>query len=98
MSDNEKDWRCLVCRRSWAKGQPDQTCSDCRRHVAYGVIVAACVGNGVGYDVLDALATVMGTTTRLRRQHNRELMDEQRAAQHDVRDAYVEGLENGHRY
>jgi hypothetical protein len=89
------DWACLTCRRAYAKGQPNQICGDCRRHMAYGVIVYACVGNGVGLEVLDALSTLMGTATRLRRQHNREVFDEQREAHRDASAAYSEGLAHG---
>lgn len=88
-------WSCRVCHRAYAKDQPDRVCADCRRLQAYGVLVDACVGNGFGYDVLDAIATLMGTTTRLRRQHSRELMDEQRGAQRDAREAYHDGLDHG---
>lgn len=46
-------------------------------------------------EALDALAAVMGTTTRLRRQHNRELLDEQLAAQRDSRAAFDDGIAQG---
>lgn len=93
------DWRCVVCRRLYAKNEPDRTCSECRRHLAYGVLVELIVDSAMSgaaeCDALNALATVMGTATRLRRQFNKDLRDEQRAAQRDARDAYADGQANG---
>jgi hypothetical protein len=46
---------------------------------------------------LDAIAGLLGAVTRARRAGNKALMDEQRAAQRDARDAYAEGRAEGQR-
>lgn len=90
-----KDWLCVHCRRNHAQGHPEGLCVDCLRHRAYGVIIANAIGNGHGYDVLDALATLMGTVTRLRRAHNKEMADEQREAARGALDSYASGRIDG---
>lgn len=94
------DWRCRVCRRAYA---PNATCVDCQRLQAYGALIAFVLDEhqvpgrltAQGCDLLDAVASLMGSVTRLRRQHNREVSDEQRDAQRDARSAYHEGFVEG---
>lgn len=64
---------------------------------AYGRIVEALAGPSridqidVRLDALDAVADLLTDDVRIRRAHNREMIDEQREAQRAVRDAHTEG-------
>lgn len=88
---------CQTCRYRYSQ-DVTKPCSECHRHLAIGVLVQMLIWNKPGralspgeLTALDAIADLMGTATRLRREHNRELREESKAAQQDSRDAYQEG-------
>lgn len=92
---------CRHCRRVWVP-QPLDLCGDCRRHQAIGVVVLAVLelraSNPLAFlTALESVSELLGVVTALRRQHNREIFEEQRGAQRDARAAYDEGRLEGTR-
>jgi hypothetical protein len=86
--------RCRICHRNWNFSPQEQPCEECLRLIAYGVLVDACLAHW-NLTALEALSRLMGTTTRLRREHRKEMFAEQREAQRGARDAYSEGVDVG---
>ncbi len=92
---------CPTCRVAF-KVDRDPECETCSRRRRYGAIVQALTVESdeppfsrSTLDALDALADVMRDRHRLIRQHQRELIDEQRGAQRDANYAHAEGYAEG---
>lgn len=75
----------VLCLHPWLK-QP--VCEYCRFYVALGVLVDL---SNPTWHRLEAVAELLTLHARTRRQHNREMREEQRDAGRTANEAYAEG-------